>query len=359
MSAVQRINFKINGLLIPTVILIAAVGWLTYDGLRIKSMQASKYAMPTDTSGPSILEFLRIMDGAGNAPKSIFESSNIESICKAVIEANGLLSHNQDGLTDSEQREAVYYYINYSALSIMHGFTACNDTTIESFLAITNSYLAKASSFGTREREIMNRTMTLLDGAGRIDDEILFVEGVIEQLTHRPELSSDSTTRTVTTLKNVLGRLRMVNNVVELSSSTLDQRPFNIRDLRGKVVLIEFWGTRCTACLQDLPALKRIYKKHRNRLEIVGICLTSEPARVQNYVTEHSLPWTQLCDDRTIGWECNQQLAEQFGVLSVPTTLLVDQDGVVVKLGVRPLANEEFFDLEECLNRLFSNQEGH
>lgn len=203
----------------------------------------------------------------------------------------------------------------------------------------------------------MNRIMNLLEATGRIENEIQFVDTLLKHLNESPGLASDANTKAVSTLTGIANRLNMMNKVLSLTSHTIDQKPFDIEDLRGKVVLIEFWGTRCIPCLQDLPALKRIYQTNLGRFEIVGICLTSEPARVENFVKEHDMTWTQLCDDRAIGWECNQRLAEQFGIQGVPASLLVDPNGVVVKLGVRPLSSNKSLDLEECLNAALLNWE--
>jgi thiol-disulfide isomerase/thioredoxin len=354
MSAWQRIESRVRVLFFPAIVLIAAIAWLTFDGLRMKADQAAKYALPTDTSGPSLLEFMRQMDGAGNAPKSLLESSNMEPICQAVVEAYDALRPSKDSLTDSEQREAEYYFLSYSALAMTHGFTPCTDAAIETLLIDTKSYLWRAATFGTREREIMNRTNTLLEGTGRIDQEAEFVDSLLEHLRQNPDLDSSPAKGSITHLERISNRLSMMNQVLSLTSHTIDQESFDLESLRGKVVLIEFWGTRCIPCLQDLPALKRIYKTNRDRFEIVGICLTSEPARVENYLEEHGIEWPQLCDDRTIGWECNQRLAERFGVLGVPASLLIDPNGVVVKMGVRPLSPNKSLDLEECLKNIFS-----
>jgi len=357
MRAGQMTGSRVGVFLFPTIVLFAAIGWLTFDGLRMKAKQAAKYALPTDISGPSLLEFLRQMDGAGNAPQSVLESSNMEPICKAVVEAYDVLRPNKDSLSDSEQREAEYYYLAYSALAMTHGVTPCTDPAIGTLLEESRSFLFQATSFGTREREIMNRIMNLLEATGRIDDEIQFVDAILKHLNESPGLASEATTKAVSTLTSIANRLNLMNQVLSLTSHTIDQQPFDIQDLRGKAVLIEFWGTRCIPCLQDLPALKRIYQANRQRFEIVGICLTSEPARVENFIEEHDLTWTQLCDDRAIGWECNQRLAEQFGILGVPSSLLVDPNGVVVKIGVRPLSPNKSLDLEECLNTVFKTQD--
>ncbi len=357
MNAWQRIANNARMLLFPAIVMLVGIGWLTIDGLRMKAKQASKYALPSDTSGPSLLAFLRRMDGSGNAPKSILESSNMEPIYKAVTEAYDLLKQNTNGLTEQEQREADYYYLAYSSLAMTQGITPATESAVKALLASSNEYLFQSNSFGTREREIMSRMISLLEGLGRIDEEVKFVESLLGHLKQKPLSDSETTSRAVLTLESVANRLNMMNKVLVLKSTTIDKKPFDIERLRGKVVLVEFWGTRCAPCIQELPALKRIYQTHRDKFEIVGICLTSEPGRVENFIMEHDMTWTQLCDDRSIGWECNQRLAEEFGVLGVPASMLLDPNGTVVKIGVRPLSPNKTLDLEECLQAIYSNRE--
>lgn len=355
-------NRKLTGrrmqmLLFPALMMLVVSGWLVLDGLRSKAKQAARYALPTDTSSPSLLEFLRRMDGSANAPGSLLESSNMGPICKAVAEAYTVLARNRDRLSEVQQREADYYYLAYSALAMTHGITPCTDASVDPLLAGSRSFLFRADSFGAREWEIMNRTLALLEATDRIAAEVRFVNELRDHIRNSPGLASGTATNALSSLERISGRLSMLGQVAELTSRTIDQQPFDIGSLRGKAVLIEFWGTRCIPCMRDIPALKRIYQSNRERFEIVGICLTSEPARIENFTAEHDLPWLQLCDDRSIGWECNQRLAEQFGVLGVPASLLIDPNGVVVKLGVRPLCANKALDLEECLASLFSKQQ--
>jgi thiol-disulfide isomerase/thioredoxin len=355
----NRIRFLVTSVLVATI----ATSLMAINGLYVKSQQESKYALPSDTSGTALLEFLRRMDGSGNAPKSIFETSNAESICKAVSEGYRALVQSKDGLTERELREADFYHLKYGALSMAQGFTPATDTYWESFLSQVNSFLRLASTFGAREREIMSLTISLLEGTDRIDQTVLFVDALREHLVANQELgangdnAANGNNGTIVHLKQVSDRLKLRNQLLSLESSTLDQKSFNIESLRGKAVLIEFWGTRCAPCIADMPALKRIYNANRDRLEIVGICLTSEPARVENFVAEHGLNWIQLCDDRGAGWECNMRLAERFGVTGVPKTLLVDPQGRVVKFGVRPMVANKALDLETCLDGMFSSLE--
>ena len=147
-----------------------------------------------------------------------------------------------------------------------------------------------------------------------------------------------------------------MNEILVLQSTTIDGKPFDLESLRGQVVLIEFWGPHCKPCIADFPALKRIYAASKKRgFEIVSVCLHAAPARIMRFATEHQLPWIQLCDDKSTCNECNRALADRFGIQAVPTTLLIDADGRVIAMALRPLSDNADSDLERWLNKLIPN----
>jgi hypothetical protein len=84
----------------------------------------------------------------------------------------------------------------------------------------------------------------------------------------------------------------------------------------------------------------------------LAVCLNASASRIKSFTTEHQLPWIQVCDDRIDG---NDEWATPFGIHAVPTTMLIDQSGKVIALGVRPLHNDKSRDLENNLERLLGH----
>jgi thiol-disulfide isomerase/thioredoxin len=187
----------------------------------------------------------------------------------------------------------------------------------------------------------------------RVEEEREFLTWILEQIDQHSDFSSDEAKATVKSLKKIERRLEMMNEILVLQSQTVDGKSFDLESLRGKVVLIEFWGTHCKPCIADFPALKRIYSANKLRgFEIVSVCLHAAPARIQSFAAQHQLPWLQLCDDKSASSDCNHALSERFGVQAVPTTLLLDRDGRVVAVAVRPLSGDSDRDLERWHSKL-------
>jgi thiol-disulfide isomerase/thioredoxin len=108
--------------------------------------------------------------------------------------------------------------------------------------------------------------------------------------------------------------------------------PISLRDLRGSVVLVDFWASWCGPCRRELPHVKRVYEKYRDQgLEIVGISLDSSEDRFRSFVRSNEMDWHHVMEGD--GWRT--RLALQYGVNSIPRMYLLDANGVCVAERVR------------------------
>ncbi len=122
---------------------------------------------------------------------------------------------------------------------------------------------------------------------------------------------------------------------VELEPFTsLDGRQVDLANLRGKVVLIDFWATWCKPCLESMPELKSMYDKyHDNGLEVIGVNLDNremEP-QVKQVIEKQGILWPQ----RFTGKGMNDPLSKLYGINSLPTVWLLDKDCKIVDKNAR------------------------
>lgn len=111
------------------------------------------------------------------------------------------------------------------------------------------------------------------------------------------------------------------------SDTTID-----LKDFRGKVVLIDFW-TDCLPCVQELPQLKALRERLGPRgFEILGVALDPNLGRSRQFVLARKVPWPQALATTKAG-STQPILAQRFGVEAVPLKLLVDRDGTLVTSG--------------------------
>lgn len=99
----------------------------------------------------------------------------------------------------------------------------------------------------------------------------------------------------------------------------------NVRlsELRGDVVLVNFWATWCGPCRQEMPVLNQIYQRYRPLgFELLGVNVDDAPGRAADMVRTLGVSFPVLFDDA-------KSVSRQFKVSTMPTTLLIGRDGVV------------------------------
>jgi thiol-disulfide isomerase/thioredoxin len=105
---------------------------------------------------------------------------------------------------------------------------------------------------------------------------------------------------------------------------TLNHGVVRLSEMKGKIVLIDFWATWCGPCMRELPHMIAINEKYGPQgLQIIGISLDDAPSPVQRVVKEKSIPWPQHVD-------VPNRLAREWEVNGIPQVFLIDGEGKVI-----------------------------
>lgn len=110
---------------------------------------------------------------------------------------------------------------------------------------------------------------------------------------------------------------------------TLSGHQISLAHLRGKVVIVNFWATWCSACKSEVPRLSRWYRQmHGRGVDIVGIDVQEDPHSVSAYARRYHMPYPILLDG-------SGAVSAHYDVAFLPKSLIIDPRGVVrnVKLG--------------------------
>ncbi len=105
--------------------------------------------------------------------------------------------------------------------------------------------------------------------------------------------------------------------------TTLDRKKIGPGELRGKLVLVNFWATSCGVCLQEMPDLIATYRRYRSRgLKVIAVAMYyDEPEQIRAYMAKHRMPFPVVFDR-------DGALAKEYeGVRATPTTFLIDRSG--------------------------------
>ncbi|MEM9260047.1 MAG: TlpA disulfide reductase family protein [Bacteroidota bacterium] len=112
----------------------------------------------------------------------------------------------------------------------------------------------------------------------------------------------------------------------------------SLSDLRGKVVLIDFWASWCGPCRRENPNVVKMYAKYKDQgFEILGVSLDNTKSRWLKAIEDDKLTWLHVSD--LMGWR--SAFAKQYGVSSIPQTILLDKDGNILARNLRGAGLEQ------------------
>jgi cytochrome c biogenesis protein CcmG, thiol:disulfide interchange protein DsbE len=114
------------------------------------------------------------------------------------------------------------------------------------------------------------------------------------------------------------------------SGPTLDGRQLSLTDLRGKVIVLNFWASWCVECRPEMPVLEALHRELASRgLAVVGINAREQKQAAGRYATELGLTFPLVTDP-------DGKTNARYGVIGLPTTFVVGRDGRAVAFGVGP-----------------------
>ena len=127
------------------------------------------------------------------------------------------------------------------------------------------------------------------------------------------------------------GKLRQIEgigqpfelNFTEASSG----KPISMADLKGKIVVLDFWATWCVPCVAEMPKMKELYAEYKDKgVEFIGISLDNPPdglAKLKDFVAKKDIPWPQYYE----GEGFRSAFSSGWGINSIPCVFVVDAAG--------------------------------
>lgn len=191
----------------------------------------------------------------------------------------------------------------------------------------------------------------LMDNYSLLEPEVIM--GLLEKLA--PTFGQDIALMQLTAMTKAQMATSLGNPYIDFEASILDKKnsfdgkaKFSDYVGKNKVVLLDFWASWCTPCLNEIPNLKAAYKKfHSKGFEIVSVSVDDETDEWIKAVKDNGMNWVQLWN----GVEDAQNTAAvKYTVAAIPCTFLIDSDGTIIG---RDLRDQE---LEEALEDFFSRQ---
>ena len=124
--------------------------------------------------------------------------------------------------------------------------------------------------------------------------------------------------------------------VPAITGTTLDGEAFALTALRGRPVIINFWGPSCVPCRDEFPLFKALLSAHAaDGLAIVGVLMDDPPAPALAFVAEYGASWPTVDDP-------DQAIRTAYRVVARPVSYFVDRDGILRSIQVGELTQAEF-----------------
>lgn len=178
------------------------------------------------------------------------------------------------------------------------------------------------------------------------------LEGISNQLEHKEykglfeNLSKNAKGNSfgvvIATKLTAIESTKIGNPAPAISGATVSGDDFSLEQLKGKVVLLDFWGTWCGPCMDGMPNLKMLNKKYKDELRIVGIASDREEAWRAGIKT-HELDWIHLLDSK------GDIALNNYNITGYPTKFILDRDGIIV---FKEIGENEDSEMEKVLQEL-------
>ena len=116
--------------------------------------------------------------------------------------------------------------------------------------------------------------------------------------------------------------------------NTIGGAPLNVMSeiKKNRITILDFWASWCAPCRQEMPLMLDIYKTYKDKgLGIVSISLDEDEDAWKKATDQLNLPWPQMSDLK--GWD--NAAAQMFNITSIPHTVVIDQNGKILRRGLR------------------------
>lgn len=105
----------------------------------------------------------------------------------------------------------------------------------------------------------------------------------------------------------------------------INGNPLTLSSLRGKYVVLDFWGSWCVWCIKGFPKMKEYYAKYPGKFEILGVDCKDTEDKWKAAVKKHELPWLHVYSPK------GSTILDDYGVTGFPTKIIIGPDGKIFK----------------------------
>jgi thiol-disulfide isomerase/thioredoxin len=134
----------------------------------------------------------------------------------------------------------------------------------------------------------------------------------------------------------VIGNLSPELNEKDISGIRID-----LKDYKGKYIVLDFWGSWCAPCKRGLPQMKEYYEKYKEKFEFISIACNDKESDLEKIIDDYELKWTQILNN------ADNDLSAKFEIEAYPTKIILDPNGSIIGIfkGENPAFYQKIDDL--------------
>jgi len=207
------------------------------------------------------------------------------------------------------------------------GFAEATPAEQKKFVAeVTKEFVKKGENVTLKDAQLAATLAMTLD-----EGDVKFARSTIERFIKIFDGAADKKLVSLSRfLEGELKKLDKIGTEFEIAGKTTDGTKFELKNLKGKVVLVDFWATWCGPCIGEIPNIIEAHKKYsRQGFTVIGVSLDRDDDDITKFVDARKLPW------KSINIEDSKKLAEKYDVRSIPYPVLVGRDGRIVSMRAR------------------------
>jgi peroxiredoxin len=218
-------------------------------------------------------------------------------------------------------------------LSIGRIYYQSENYEFEDYLHLLEDLASNLTDPAGRSEAYLDLLRNISRKEGRKDDAIYYARQLVELN------ATEFHVRHALGYLHQLESLNIGQKAPDFRAQTLSGDEITLADLKGNVVLLEFWATWCGPCLPEIPHLKTLHEKFKDHnFIILGISLDSNEERLRAFVEKENMAWPQIFEPES--W--HGEIPKLYNILGIPRMYLIGPDG---KILARDLRGEQMIDI--------------
>ncbi len=146
------------------------------------------------------------------------------------------------------------------------------------------------------------------------------------------------------------GPAHAIDPAPDFTLLNLEGRNVSLSSYKGKVVVLNFWGTWCEPCKEEMPSLNKLYLEHRDKgFAVLAISLDPSEQNVKSFIAEKGYSFPVLLDKN------KEVYFDKYGLFGLPISIIIDRNGAIVQKVIGETAWDSA-QMEEKIQKLLGGK---